>query len=44
MRRVKAGIGVFARISAVLAHINEIHMGNPGTPDSASHQTLFDAK
>src|SRR3954453_11243719 len=29
-RRAKAGIGVFARISAMLEHVDEIHMGNPG--------------
>ena len=28
-RRVKAGIGIFARISTVLREVDEIHMGNP---------------
>jgi hypothetical protein len=26
----ESGIGVFARISAVLGHVDEIYMGNPG--------------
>jgi hypothetical protein len=33
-RRVKAGIGIFVRIFAVLRQVDEIHMGNPGSKDS----------
>jgi hypothetical protein len=29
-RRVKAGSGIFVRISVVLREVDEIHMGNPG--------------
>jgi hypothetical protein len=35
-RWVKAGIGVFARISAVLGYVDEIYMGNPGLHESRS--------